>query len=68
VRASGNIGSELAAKSPPDGYTWLMINNAQAANVSLFKSLPLRSPARFHAGDAGRFVAAHGRRSTRPCR
>lgn len=37
--ASGNIGSEIAAKSPPDGYTWLMINNAQAANVSLHKSL-----------------------------
>ena len=37
--ASGNIGSELAAKSPPDGYTWLMINNAQAANVSLYKNL-----------------------------
>jgi tripartite-type tricarboxylate transporter receptor subunit TctC len=37
--ASGNIGSELAAKSPPDGYTWLMINNAQAANVSMFRNL-----------------------------
>lgn len=37
--ASGNIGSEIAAKSPPDGYTWLIINNAQAANVSLFKNL-----------------------------
>lgn len=38
--ASGNIGSELTAKSAPDGYTWLMINNAQAANVSMFKNLP----------------------------
>src|SRR5262245_19768289 len=28
--ASGNIGSEIVAKSPPDGYTWLMINNAQS--------------------------------------
>jgi tripartite-type tricarboxylate transporter receptor subunit TctC len=37
--ASGNIGSELAAKAPADGYTWLMINNAQAANVSLYKNL-----------------------------
>ena len=37
--ASGNIGSELAARSAPDGYTWLMINNAQAANVSLYKNL-----------------------------
>jgi tripartite-type tricarboxylate transporter receptor subunit TctC len=38
--ASGNIGSELVAKSPPDGYTWIMMNNAQAANVSLYKNMP----------------------------
>jgi tripartite-type tricarboxylate transporter receptor subunit TctC len=37
--ASGNIGAELVAKSPPDGYTWIMMNNAQAANVSLYKNL-----------------------------
>ena len=37
--ASGNIGAEVAAKSAPDGHTWLMINNAQAANVSLYKNL-----------------------------
>ena len=38
--ASGNIGSDIVAKAPPDGYTWLMINNAQAANVSLYSKLP----------------------------
>ena len=37
--ASGNIGADNVAKSPPDGYTWLMINNAQAANVSLYRNL-----------------------------
>jgi tripartite-type tricarboxylate transporter receptor subunit TctC len=37
--ASGNIGTDNVAKSPPDGHTWLMINNAQAANVSLYKNL-----------------------------
>jgi tripartite-type tricarboxylate transporter receptor subunit TctC len=37
--ASGNIGSEAVAKSPPDGYTWIMMNNAQAANVSLYRNL-----------------------------
>jgi tripartite-type tricarboxylate transporter receptor subunit TctC len=37
--ASGNIGAEIVAKSAPDGYTWLMINNAQAANVSLYRNL-----------------------------
>src|SRR5919204_42691 len=35
--ASGNIGTAAAAKSAPDGYTWLMINNAQAANATLQK-------------------------------
>jgi len=37
--ASGNIGSDFVAKSPADGYTWIMMNNAQAANVSLYKNL-----------------------------
>ena len=37
--ASGNIGAENAAKSAPDGYTWIMVNNAQAANVSLYRNL-----------------------------
>ena len=37
--ASGNIGSEVVAKSAPDGYTWIMMNNAQAANVSLYRNL-----------------------------
>lgn len=39
--ASGNIGMELAAKSPPDGYTIVMALTAQlAVNPSLFKKLP----------------------------
>ena len=38
--ASGNIGADAVAKSLPDGYTWLMINNAHAANVSLYRKLP----------------------------
>lgn len=38
--ASGNIGADIVAKSQPDGYTWLMINNAHAANVSLYSKLP----------------------------
>jgi tripartite-type tricarboxylate transporter receptor subunit TctC len=35
--ASGNIGTAAAAKALPDGYTWIMINNAQAANATLQK-------------------------------
>jgi tripartite-type tricarboxylate transporter receptor subunit TctC len=39
--ATGNIGTELVARSAPDGYTLLMGNVApNAINVSLFKSLP----------------------------
>ena len=39
--AGGNIGTEQAAKSPPDGYTLVTGNNATfAANVSLYKKLP----------------------------
>ena len=38
--ATGNIGSELAARAVPDGYTLLMGNVApNAVNVSLFKKL-----------------------------
>jgi tripartite-type tricarboxylate transporter receptor subunit TctC len=46
--ASGNIGTELAARAAPDGYTILMGNVApNAINVSLFKSLPFDPVADF---------------------
>lgn len=38
--ASGNIGTEAVAKSPPDGYTLLMTAGTIVANRSLFKSIP----------------------------
>lgn len=38
--AGGNIGTEAAAKAPPDGYTLVTGNNATfGANVSLYKHL-----------------------------
>lgn len=38
--AGGNIGTEVAAKSPPDGYTLVTGNNATfGANVSLYKRM-----------------------------
>ncbi len=37
--ANAIIGTEQGANAPPDGYTWLMINNAHAANVSLYSKL-----------------------------
>ena len=39
--AGGNIGTQAAAKSAPDGYTVLMtISSSQAINPSLYKSIP----------------------------
>ena len=38
--ASGVVGTEIAAKSPPDGYTLLLAANSFSANPSLFPKLP----------------------------
>jgi tripartite-type tricarboxylate transporter receptor subunit TctC len=44
--AGGNVGTDVVAKSPPDGYTILMgASGPLAINVSLFKNLPY-DPAR----------------------
>lgn len=37
--AAGNIGTELAAKSAPDGYTLLLVGPNHTTNVSLFTKL-----------------------------
>lgn len=40
--ANGNIGSELAAKSPPNGYTLLGVaNTTLAINPSLYRQMPI---------------------------
>lgn len=39
--AGGNIGSDLVAKSPPDGYTLLLgTSGSNAVNPSLYKNMP----------------------------
>ena len=38
--AATNIGSDMVAKAPPDGYTLLMGGAANAINMSLFAKLP----------------------------
>jgi tripartite-type tricarboxylate transporter receptor subunit TctC len=38
--AGGNVGTGMAARAEPDGYTILMANNAFVINPSLYKSLP----------------------------
>ncbi|NBW69438.1 MAG: tripartite tricarboxylate transporter substrate binding protein [Betaproteobacteria bacterium] len=41
IGASGNIGHEAAAKSPPDGYTLLLSNSSTTVNnPHLFKKMP----------------------------
>lgn len=37
--AGANIGAELAAKAPPDGYTLFMATATHAINVTLYKTL-----------------------------
>src|SRR5262245_10533604 len=34
-----NIGTELAIKSPPDGYTLLLVNPAHGINATLYSNL-----------------------------
>lgn len=38
--ATGNIGTQLAARALPDGHTLLMTTNPITANISLFKNVP----------------------------
>ena len=38
--AGGNVGAELAARTPPDGYTLLAANNSLIMNASLYRKLP----------------------------
>ncbi len=38
--AGGNIGSELCAKSPPDGYTICMLTVAQSMSPGIYPRLP----------------------------
>jgi tripartite-type tricarboxylate transporter receptor subunit TctC len=38
--AGGNLGADLVAKAPPDGYTLLLHTSAQASAQSLYRTLP----------------------------
>jgi tripartite-type tricarboxylate transporter receptor subunit TctC len=38
--ASNNLGTDLVAKSPPDGYTLVIVASSHATNKHMFKTLP----------------------------
>ena len=38
--AGGIVATELVAKSEPDGYTLMLLNNTNAVSAAMFKSLP----------------------------
>src|SRR5438874_2292972 len=38
--ASNNLGTDFVAKSPPDGYTLVIVASSHATNKFLFKELP----------------------------
>jgi tripartite-type tricarboxylate transporter receptor subunit TctC len=40
VGASGSIGTAAAAKSAPDGYTWVMVFDTHGVNPSLIPNMP----------------------------
>jgi tripartite-type tricarboxylate transporter receptor subunit TctC len=47
--ASGNIGTEVVAKSAPDGYTLLLSSGPFSVNPSLYRSLPFNTVRDFTA-------------------
>src|SRR5438128_5153730 len=40
--ASGNIAMESVVKSPPDGYTLVMVATSSAVNATLYDNLPFK--------------------------
>src|SRR5688572_12414466 len=62
--AGGNIGADLVAKSPPDGYTLVMGNiGTHAINQYLMKSMPYDTMRDFvpiaHVLDADNLLVVH---------
>ena len=61
--ASGNIGTQVAARAAPDGHTLLLTTSPFTQNVSLFKSVPYDPVADFapvvHLTDGFMALAVH---------
>jgi tripartite-type tricarboxylate transporter receptor subunit TctC len=58
-----NIGAELAAKSPPDGYTWFMTTVTHTVNATLYRNLGYSLARDFvpvsHLGSTAYVVVVH---------
>jgi tripartite-type tricarboxylate transporter receptor subunit TctC len=58
-----NIGAELAAKSPPDGYTWFMMTVTHTVNATLYRNLGYNLVRDFvpvsHLGSTAYVVVVH---------
>ena len=58
-----NIGAELAAKSPPDGYTWFMTTVTHTVNATLYRNLGYNLVRDFvpvsHLGSTAYVVVVH---------
>ena len=63
--ANGMIGIELAARSPADGYTLLLVANTFTVNPALYSEGPVRHGQGFPADHARRRHAAALRRQYR---
>ena len=61
--ATGTIGSDLVAKSPPDGYTILVNSATHVANPHIYKKLPVRHDEGFHGHHAARRADRDARRA-----
>ena len=49
VGANGIVGTEVAARSAPDGYTFTLVPSGHAVNATLYKKLPYDSVRDFSA-------------------
>ena len=58
-----NIGADLAAKSPPDGYTWFMTTVTHTVNATLYRNLSYNLAGDFepvsHLGSTAYVVVVH---------
>ena len=54
--AGSIIGTDAVAKSPPDGYTLLLMSNTHTVNESLIPNKPFQLHARLRAGRADQLL------------